>query len=134
MTDARDQALARIADAAVGDGVVSAVIFTVPAAGGPLRLAAAAGVDGLPLQRLVEAVRSPEHPIARTLADGFATFDVRPTAPGGPALRSHLPIARAAGSGGRPFGVLAVAHDAPLGETARRRLDDLATSAAASID
>lgn len=134
MTDTRDQTLARIADAALADGVESAAIFMLPAAGGPLRLAAAAGVDGVPLQRLVEAVKSPEHPIARTLADGFATFDVRPTAPGGPALRSHLPIVRVAGSGGRPVGVLAVAHDAPLGETARRRLENLATSAAASID
>ena len=37
-------------------------------------------------------VRDPAHPIARTLVDGFATFDVKPMAPGGPALRSHLPL------------------------------------------
>lgn len=131
MTSTRDENLARIVDSAIADGVVSAAIFTRPAGDPTLRLAAAAGIDGVPLQRLEDAVRNPDHPIARTLAEATATFDVRPMAPGGPALRSHLPIFDADRRTDGPIGVLAVAHEEPLDEAARARLMLLAESAEA---
>ena len=126
MAPSQDVELDRIVDAAAADGIVSAAIFTLPADGSSLRLAAAAGIDGVALQRLEEAVRDPAHPIARTLVDAVAVFDVRPVAPGGPALRSHLPIF---GENGAPVGVLAVAHNQPLEDPSRSRLLDLAEAA-----
>jgi hypothetical protein len=87
-----------------------------------LVLAAAAGIEGPPLDTLVAAVQNPMHPIARALHDTEPTFDVRPINPGGPALRSHLPLDR--------LGVLAVAHHAPLDEGARRAIVTLAQEAA----
>jgi hypothetical protein len=86
-----------------------------------LELAAAAGIEGPPLDGLVAAVQSPMHPIARAMDDTAPTFDVRPMNPGGPALRSHLPL------GG--FGVLAVAHDTSLDQVARDALAELAATA-----
>jgi hypothetical protein len=122
-------------DAAVGlDGIESAAIYVVERGSpGPptLRLGAAAGIAGPALERLSEAVVNPEHPIARTSVDGLAAFDVLPTAPGGPALRSHLPIT--ARSDIRILGVLAVAHDRSLDAQTREALDLLATSAASAI-
>jgi hypothetical protein len=132
MTATRDEKLTRMADAALADGVVSATIFLLPAGGSTLQLAAAAGVDGAPLERLTEAVRNPDHPIARTLVEARAMFDVQPMAPGGPALRSHLPIFVATSPATGPVGVLAVAHDAPLDTAARDRLERLAEAAAAA--
>jgi len=129
MAATRDVMLRRIADAALADGVVSATIFLLPPGSSTLRLAAAAGVDGAPLERLAEAVRDPDHPIARTLVEARAKFDVQPRAPGGPALRSHLPIFDATGPSAAPVGVLAVAHDGPLDTAARDRLERLAEAA-----
>jgi hypothetical protein len=126
-TDPADD-LQASADAAVRlDGVESAVIFVVLPGSDALLLGAAAGIAGPALNRLADAVQDPEHPIARTLADGRAAYDVTPTAPGGPALRSHLPI----GGDGQPVtGVLAVAHEAPLDGATRAGLESIATSAA----
>ncbi len=56
----------------------------------------------------------PSHPVARTAADGLAAFDVLPMAPGGPKLRSHVPLVARVDGGDRILGVLAVAHDAPM--------------------
>jgi hypothetical protein len=112
-------------------GVESAAIFVAGASGG-LELDASIGVVGPALERLVEAVRNPGHPIARTMADGVASFDVAPMAPGGPALRSHLPlqIGAADPASRRVIGVLALAHDHPLDAEARASLQDLALAAA----
>ena len=109
------------------DGIESAVVFVLRSGASDLALAAAAGIDGPPLDRLSDAVRNPAHPIARTITDGRASFDVLPTAPGGPTLRSHLPIGvdRGAAHGA----VLAVAHDQPLGPETRQLLERLATLA-----
>lgn len=101
--------------------IESAAIFVVPPSGVGLQLAAAAGIDGAPLAGLVAAVQNPEHPVARALDDDGPTFDVRPMNPGGPALRSHLPLDRR--------GVLAVAHEHPLDQAARDALIDLAAIA-----
>jgi hypothetical protein len=118
---------------AIGD-VASAVIFVDGPASGALDLAAAAGIDGPPLDGLVAAVQSPEHPVNRAFDDAAATFDVRPINPGGPALRSHLPIRQPARSGSRAVGVLAVAHERHTTDADRRRLGDLADRAAAALE
>jgi hypothetical protein len=104
----------------VGD-VESAAIFTRRDSSSPLALAAAAGIEGPPLDGLVAAVENPLHPITRAADDAGPTFDVQPMNPGGPALRSHLPL------GG--LGVLAVAHNAGLGADERAMLQRLAATA-----
>jgi hypothetical protein len=104
----------------VGD-VESAAIFTRREGSTPLALAAAAGIEGPPLVGLVAAVENPLHPITRAADDAGPTFDVQPMNPGGPALRSHLPL------GG--LGVLAVAHDASLAADDRAALEQLAATA-----
>jgi GAF domain len=108
-------------------GAASAVVFLINDE--ELALAAAAGVDGAPLEALVQAVKSPEHPIARTVRLGHAEFDVTPMAPGGPALRSHIPIV-GADAPGHAIGVLALAHQLPLDAQQRRNAEDLAARAA----
>ena len=114
----------------IGD-VQSAAIFVVGPASSALRLAAAAGIEGPPLDGLVAAVQNPAHPVARALGADGPTFDVLPTAPGGPRLRSHLPLRVDLDGDRATVGVLAVAHDSPLDEAARGELVDLADAAAA---
>ena len=118
------------ADAALAiAGIESAAIFLVGAGtDGGLTLAGAAGIGGAALDGLVAAVGNPAHPIRRAVSDPEPTFDVTPMNPGGPRLRSHLPLRNA---GGSTVGVLAVAHDAPLGSDERESLEALATAIAA---
>jgi hypothetical protein len=116
----------RIVESAVDlDEVESAVVFVLRPGPRDLELAAAAGIGGSALEGLSSAVANPRHPIARTLADEKATYDVMPTAPGGPALRSHLPLVK---GGAQPvvIGVLAVAHERSLSAESRQALEDLA--------
>jgi len=121
------EAIARRA-LAVGD-IGSAVIFVgAPGSTSP-KLAAAAGVEGAALDGLLAAIRNPAHPIVRTLADDGPSFDVLPMNPGGPRLRSHLPL-RAAGT---TVGVLAVAHQSSLDDAQRQALIALAAEAAAAV-
>jgi GAF domain-containing protein len=110
-------------------GIESAAIFIRVRGTDGLELGAAEGVAGPALERLVEAVQNPAHPIARTLADGVASYNVTPMAPGGPALRSHVPV-----MSDRAVGVLAVAHDEPLGLDQQRFLVELAARAAQALD
>jgi hypothetical protein len=118
--------LADITRAAVElPGIASAAIFVARPGSSKLAVAAAAGIDGLALDGLVAAVQNPDHPIVRALTDVGPTFDVRPLNPGGPALRSHLPLAG--------LGVLAVSHETSLSADARRTLQDLASSAEAAM-
>lgn len=107
------------------EGIESAAVFVAQSGSSDLDLAGAAGIEGPPLDGLVAAVRNPAHPIARAMHDTAPTFDVRPMNPGGPALRSHLPL------GGR--GVLAVAHEGSLSAASRSALEELAASAAAIL-
>lgn len=131
---AQSESLRPIAQAAVQlPGVESTAIFTVDKGSPDLKLRAAAGVDGVPLQRLADAVRNPAHPIARTASTGDAEFDVIPMAPGGPALRSHLPLVAERGGSPVVVGVLAVAHEASLDPAVKRALAELAAAAAALI-
>jgi hypothetical protein len=120
-----------LAALSIGD-IQSAAIFAVAPDSETLVLAAAAGIEGPALDGLTAAVRNPAHPVARALSDEGPTFDVLPTAPGGPRLRSHLPLRTGAG-GEATVGVLAVAHDSPLDESSRQRLIDLAATAAAAV-
>jgi hypothetical protein len=110
--------------------ISSAVVFVTAPGTTDLVLAAAADVDGPPLERLVAAVRDPAHPIVRTLVEGIPAFDVTPMAPGGPALRSHLPLIVERDGAPVATGVLAVAHDRALDAASRSHLVDLAARAA----
>jgi hypothetical protein len=121
-------ALARDA-LAIGD-IQSAAFFLVTPGSPALELGAAAGIEGPALDGLVNAVRNPAHPVARAVNDAGPTFDVPPVNPGGPKLRSHLPLGANGGGRRTVVGVLAVAHDAPLGEADRQRLVELADRAA----
>jgi len=101
--------------------IASAAIFVAPPGSADLELVASAGISGPALDGLVAAVRDPMHPVRRALHDAAPTFDVRPINPGGPRLRSHIPL------GG--LGVLAVAHDLALDGSARASLAGLASAA-----
>jgi hypothetical protein len=127
--------LQEIARSAVSaDGIVSAVIFVLRPGSPGLELAGVAGIEGPALDGLISAVRNPEHPINRTLADHGPTFNVRPMAPGGPALRSHLPLVGVRDGQRVAVGVLAVAHDRSLTADDQQMLAGLADAATGSVD
>jgi hypothetical protein len=86
------------------------VVFATPVNGAGLTLVAKVGLDDSSARALASAVDNPAHPIARTWAETAAAFNVQPTAPGGPALRSHLPLVVTRGGTNRALGVLALAH------------------------
>jgi hypothetical protein len=114
-------------------GVESAVIFSAPPGSTALELVAAAGIEGPALEGLAAAVRNPGHPISRTFRDETAAYDVEPTAPGGPALRSHLPMVAREDGRQRVTGVMAVAHQHGLDADARRALEGLTDTAASLV-
>jgi hypothetical protein len=121
-----ERSLQDLANEALGvTGSASAAIFLVDAAG-VLSLVAAAGVAGAPLDALVKAVQSKDHPIARTVQTGESAFDVAPVAPGGPSLRSHIALVDSAS--GRVTGVLALAHELPLSSDQRQAISELVHS------
>jgi GAF domain-containing protein len=113
--------------------VESAVIVVVDAPD-RLRIVASTGLAEPAIAGLAEALRNPAHPIARTVGDPGPSFDVLPTAPGGPALRSHLPLAVARGSSETVLGVLALAHHRPLDAESRQLLEAAADLAAIAIE
>ena len=116
------------------DGIQSAALFVVAPPSTSLELAAAAGIAGPPLDSLVAAVRDPAHPVARALGDEGPTFDVLPMAPGGPRLRSHLPLQVDRDGRREAVGVLALAHDTSLDAAQRTELIAVAATAAAAMD
>jgi hypothetical protein len=122
-----------VRDATASDVIASAAIFLAMPGSTTLELAAAEGIGGPALDGLIAAVRDPGHPVARALNDSGPTFDVAPMNPGGPRLRSHLPLATQRDGRRMAVGVLAVAHDAPLDSAERQRLIDLADAAAAAV-
>ena len=111
----------------------SAAIFLARPGSIRLELGGVAGIAGPPLDGLRAAVRDPDHPIRRTMDDDEPAFDVRPMAPGGPALRSHLPLVAARDGRRATVGVLAVAHDRPLDAAARNALVAVADRAATIV-
>jgi hypothetical protein len=129
MTDLEDVARSAVAI----EGIESAAVFVAAPGSSALNLRAAAGIEGPPLAGLIAAVADPRHPINSAMSDAGPTFDVRPMNPGGPALRSHLPLAAALDGSPVAVGVLAVAHEASLDPNARAELEDLAEAAAASV-
>jgi hypothetical protein len=119
-----------VRDATAGGTIASAAIFVVAPGMTALRLQAAAGIEGRALEGLTAAVAHPDHPVARSFNDRAPTFDVLPVNPGGPRLRSHLPLVAVRNATASVVGVLAVAHDEPLGDEERTRLIGLAQRAA----
>ncbi len=105
-------------------GVGSSAIFAADPDGG-LTLIASTGLGDEAATALAGAVTNPAHPVARTAADPVAAFDVLPMAPGGPALRSHVPLVVTHDGAEMVLGVLALAHDRPL-------VDEAATIQAAA--
>jgi signal transduction protein with GAF and PtsI domain len=133
MARSADAAFQEVVRSAVANPVVeSAALFLVTPGSDDLELVAAAGIEGPARDGLIAAVRNPAHPITRAMTDDGPTFDVRPMNPGGPALRSHLPVV--ALRDGRPavVGVLAVAHAEALSAGQREQLTRLAEDAAAA--
>jgi hypothetical protein len=95
-------------------GAGSGAIFTRDGETGDLRIVASLGLDEDGAAGLTAAVRNPAHAVARTAATGESAFDVLPGAPGGPRLRSHLPLVIGPGDAPEVIGVLALAHDEPI--------------------
>ena len=93
-------------------GAESAAIVAVR--DGSLEIAASFGLEEPAIAGLAAAVADPGHPIARTVAAPVTTFDVLPTRPGGPALRSHLPLTVTRDGTVVVLGVLALAHERPI--------------------
>ena len=130
MRDSPKPAVDDVVRAALSIGDVQSAVIFVPAAGSSdLELAGVAGIDGPALEGLLAAVRNPSHPIVRTLADDAPSFDVLPMNPGGPRLRSHLPLR----ANRTTVGVLALAHQSPLDDAQRQALIALAAEAAAAV-
>jgi GAF domain-containing protein len=121
-----------LAVAAEQVGVESAVVVIVDAPD-QLRIVASTGLPDAALSGLSGAIRNPGHPIARTVREPLPTFDVQPTVPGGPALRSHLPLIVARGGTDVALGVLALAHHQPLDAHARLLLEATANLAAVAV-
>ena len=68
------------------------------------------------------------------MRDTTPTFDVLPMNPGGPALRSHLPMVVTRGGTDSVLGVLALAHDAPIDAVIRPVLQAVADLAAVAAE
>jgi hypothetical protein len=62
------------------------------------------------------------------------TYDVRPMNPGGPALRSHLPLVIGRQGVDRVVGVLALAYDRPIEPDTRPTVEAVADLAAVAIE
>jgi len=114
--------------------VESAAIVVPDPTSGQLVIVASIGLQDPAIEGLSAALRDPGHPIARTLDDPVPTFDVLPTRPGGPALRSHLPLLVTRAGSDRVLGVLALAHEHPLDEDSRRLLDAAADLVAVGVE
>jgi GAF domain-containing protein len=83
---------------------------------------------------LAAALKNPGHPIARTVREPVLSFDVLPSVPGGPALRSHLPLTVTRDGTSTVLGVLALAHHRPLDPEARVLLEAAADLAAVAVE
>ncbi len=99
--------------------IASAAIFSLGSPGAALEQVATLRLGAAAAAGLAAAVRSPAHPVARAATGDSSSFDVRPTAPGGPALRSHVPLVAMRDGTLAVVGVLAVAHDVPMTPFAR---------------
>lgn len=114
--------------------VESAAIVAPDPSSDRLVIVASVGLGEPALAGLTDALRDPSHPIARTLGDLAATFDVLPTRPGGPALRSHLPLIVTRDGSDRALGVLALAHHRPIDPASRQLIAAAADLAAVALE
>jgi hypothetical protein len=115
-------------------GIASAAIVVPDRSGTGLEIVAAFGLDDAAAAGLDEAIQRPTHPIARTFAEPIPTFDVQPMNPGGPALRSHLPLIVTRDGSDSVLGVLALAHEHAIVPGARPILEAAADLAAVAIE
>lgn len=121
-------------DSIAEQGEVASAAIVIPGDDGALEIAVAFGLDEAAAAGLTEAMRRPTHPVTRTFSEPSPTFDVQPTAPGGPALRSHLPLIATRGGRDRVLGVLALAHERPIEPALRPVLLAGADLAAVAIE
>jgi hypothetical protein len=108
--------------------------MTVEEGSARLDIAASIGLTDPVAEGLLSAAANPAHPIARTVTTGVPAFDVSPTAPGGPALRSHLPLIVTRGGQVMVLGVLALAHDRPIDPAMQPLVQAAAELAAVMIE
>jgi hypothetical protein len=114
--------------------VESAAIVVPDATADRLVIVASIGLGDPAIAGLTEALRDPDHPIARTLGDPVPTFDVLPTRPGGPALRSHIPLVVTRGGADKVLGVLALAHHRPIDDLSRQLIVAATDLAAVAVE
>jgi GAF domain-containing protein len=119
---------------AAASGAGSAAIFIADGTTSELRIAASIGLGADAAAGLVAAVRNPAHAVARTFASAESGFDVLPGAPGGPALRTHLPLIVERDGTERVVGVVALAHERPIEPELRPVLGAVADLAAVAIE
>jgi GAF domain-containing protein len=115
-------------------GVGSAAIVADRSDGTGLEIIASFGLDKRAAAGLSEAIARPSHPIARTFADPTPTYDVTPVNPGGPKLRSHLPLTVTRCGRRKVVGVLALAHENSIDAEDRAILEAVANLAAVAIE
>jgi hypothetical protein len=121
-------------DSIAEQGEVASAAIVIPGADGALEIAVRFGLDEAAAAGLTEAMRRPTHPVTRSFSEPAPTFDVQPTVPGGPALRSHLPLIATRGGRDRVLGVLALAHEHPIEPALRPVLLAGADLAAVAIE
>jgi hypothetical protein len=125
-----DGLLSGIADVT---GSASGAILSPDGTTNELGIVASVGLGADAAAGLVAAVRNPAHAVARTFASPETAFDVPPANPGGPALRSHLPLVVGRAGTERVVGVLALAHDQPIDPALRPLVVGVADLAALAI-
>jgi hypothetical protein len=131
--DALRPTLQALLDPIEGGDVGSAAI-AIAGQDGALEIAASFGLDDAARAGLATAIGRPTHPIARTMHETTPTFDVLPTVPGGPVLRSHLPLVMTRAGTDSVLGVLALAHDKPIDPAMRPVLGAVADLAAVAVE
>ena len=132
--DGREQALVALLEAIAASLWIASAAVVVPDEAGGLEIVGSIGLDAAAAAGLAQAIRQPGHPIVRTFADPVATYDVTPVNPGGPALRSHLPLVIRRDGVDHVVGVLALAYDRPIEIDQRPIVEAVADLAAVAID
>ncbi len=112
----------------------SAAVVVPNDSSGDLGIVASIGLDAAAAAGLTAAMRNLGHPIVRTFATPVATYDVTPMNPGGPALRSHLPLTVTRAGADRVVGVVALAYDRPIEADTRPLLEAVADLMAVALD
>jgi GAF domain-containing protein len=124
-----------ILDAVAGQSdVESGVIVIEDAQRSGLQVAASFGLDERAAAGLAEVIRRGEHPIAKAFGNPTPAFDFQPAAPGGPALRSHVPLTVTRGGTDSVLGILALAHERPIEPDSRLIIEAAADLAAVAIE